>query len=95
MEEDKSSEDDSVINDPSPDKQNSEDFNGGGKVKLNLGDIIQLVAPSHEKIHEQTFFVEYLDESQIVLLDVISLTNLQLNLDTEGYLTDEYKKYIY
>ena len=95
MEEDKSSEDDSVINDPSPDKQNSEDFNGGGKVKLNLGDIIQLVAPSHEKIHEQTFFVEYLDESQIVLLDVISLTNLQLNLDTEGYLTDESIQKIY
>ena len=38
---------------------------GGSQVKLNLGDIIQLIAPTHEKIHQQTFIIEYLDESQI------------------------------
>jgi hypothetical protein len=62
---------------------------GNHQVKLNLGDIIQLVAPTHEKLHEQTFLIEYLDDTQLVLLDVANLTPVQLNLDAEGYLTDE------
>ena len=77
-----------------PDK-NTINLVGGSQVKLNLGDIIQLIAPTHEKIHEQTFFIEYLDESQITLLDVANLTTIQLNLDAEGYLTDESVHKIY
>ena len=68
---------------------------GGSQVKLNLGDIIQLIAPTHEKIHQQTFIIEYLDESQITLLDVANLTTIQLNLDAEGYLIDESVQKIY
>ena len=68
---------------------------GGSKVKLNLGDIIQLIAPAHEKLHEQTFLIEYLDETQISMLDVANLTTIQLNLDDDGYLTDESVQNIY
>lgn len=68
---------------------------GGSKIKLLLGDIIQLIAPNHENIHEQTFFIDYIDEKQILLLDVANLTTIQLNMDSDGYLTDESIEKIY
>jgi hypothetical protein len=68
---------------------------GGSKIKLLLGDIIQLIAPNHENINEQTFFIDYIDETQIILLDVANLNTIQLNMDSEGYLTDESIEKIY
>jgi hypothetical protein len=68
---------------------------GGSKIKLTLGDIIQLNAPNHENLNEQTFFIEYIDEKQIILLDVANLTTIQLNMNTDGYLTDESIEKIY
>ena len=68
---------------------------GGSKIKLTLGDIIQLIAPNHENINEQTFFIDYIDEKQMILLDVANLQTIQLNMNTDGYLTDESIEKIY
>jgi len=68
---------------------------GGSQIKLALGDIIQLIAPNHTKLHEQTFFIEYLDDTQVTLLDVANLNIIQLNINADGYLTDESIEKIY
>ena len=68
---------------------------GGSQIKLALGDIIQLIAPNHTKLHEQTFFIEYLDDTQVILFDVANLNIIQLNINTDGYLTDESIEKIY
>ena len=81
--------------DHAPHSPKNTEITGGDSVKLNLGDIIQLVAPTHEKLHEQTFLIEYLDDTQITMLDVANLTPVQLNLDADGYLTDESVQKIY
>ena len=68
---------------------------GGSEVKLALGDIIQLIAPNHDKLHEQTFLVDYIDQTHIELLDIASLTVAVMNMDNRGYLTDESVEKIY
>ena len=72
---------------------------GGGSnknsVKLRLGDIIQLFAPANEPIHEQTFFVEYIDEELAVLLDVANSNQQTIHFDNDGYITDESIQNIY
>jgi len=57
---------------------------------LQLGDIIEIRAPSNELLHENTFFIDYINERRIVLIDVGSLEETQLNKDLEtGIFTDE------
>ena len=68
---------------------------GGAKVTLKLGDIIQVYAPQNELIHEQTFFIEYIDETVAVLLDIATLKHVQIETDEEGNITDETIQNIY
>ena len=56
---------------------------------LRLGDIIQLRAPTNELLHENTFYIEYIDERRIVLIDVASLEQIQLSKDENGEFTDQ------
>jgi hypothetical protein len=65
------------------------------KVKLKLGDIIEIKAPNHDRLHEQSFFVDYIDEKSMVLLNIASNEYSQLGLDNDGFLTDESIETIY
>ena len=56
---------------------------------LRLGDIIQLRAPTNELLHENTFFIEYIDERKIVIIDVASLEQIQLFKEETGEFTDQ------
>jgi hypothetical protein len=56
---------------------------------LRLGDIVQLRAPTNELLHENTFFIEYIDDRRIVLIDVASLEQIQLSKDENGEFTDQ------
>ena len=53
------------------------------RMKLKLGDIIQILAPTNELLHENTFFIEYIDENRVVVIDVASIEQTQLNRDPE------------
>jgi hypothetical protein len=68
---------------------------GGSKITLKLGDIIQIYAAQNDQIHEQTFFIEYIDETIVILLDIASLKHVQLYIDKEGNIRDETINQIY
>jgi len=55
---------------------------------IELGDVIQVVAPSNTQINDKIFMVDYIDEDIIKLVDVETLTGYSLNI-RDGNLTDE------
>lgn len=59
------------------------------KIILELGDIIQLTAPSNSLLHEETFFIIYLDDQKIKLANVSTFHPYTLNLDEDGKIGDE------
>jgi len=59
------------------------------KIILELGDIIQITAPSNSLIHEETFFIIYLDDQKIKLANVSTFHPYTLNLDEDGKISDE------
>jgi hypothetical protein len=58
------------------------------KVKLQLGDIIEIVAPTDTDIHEHTYYIVYIDADKILLEEAdgneIILTLTEGNLDNES-----------
>ena len=66
-------------------------------VMLELGDIIEIIAPTNNDIHEMTAYITYIDKSKI--LTVIPTENdtvriHQFNITSEGYFSDESIKQI-
>lgn len=55
---------------------------------LELGDIIQINAPKNTDIHNKIFFISYLDENVIELIEEITNKNITLNV-TNNKLNDE------
>ena len=43
---------------------------GNNHVTLELGDIIEIVSPSNDELHEMTFLITYIDSQKIVILNV-------------------------
>jgi hypothetical protein len=58
-------------------------------LSIELGDIIRLIAPTHQEIHDHVFLVDYLSSRKIKLIDTDSLGEVILKLDATGKLTDE------
>ena len=58
-------------------------------LSIELGDIIRIIAPTHQEIHEHVFLVDYLSSRKIKLIDIESLGETILKLDATGKLTDE------
>ena len=56
---------------------------------LQLGDIIEIRAPSNQLLHENSFFIDYINENRVVLIDVANLEETQLNKDENGLFTDQ------
>lgn len=80
------------------DEKTRKDFKlqiGGAGVTLKLGDIIQLYAPQNEDIHEQTYIIDYIDETIVILLDIATLKTHQLTVDENNQITDESIQNIY
>jgi len=59
------------------------------EISLELGDIIEIVAPSNTDIHEMTAIITYINGEKVVLVDVASLKPYQLNIGENGSFTDE------
>jgi hypothetical protein len=58
-------------------------------ITLELGDIIEIHASSNPEIHQETFFIIYLDDQKIRLANVSSFQPHTLRLDENGVITDE------
>ena len=58
--------------------------------KLKLGDIIEIVSPTNAQLHESHFFITYINEKRIQLINIATLEEVQINKNEEtGELTDE------
>lgn len=76
----------------SPDKPTETTSTGAtaSGISLELGDIIKILAPTHPQLHENTFYISYINERRIEIIDVASLEKLHLNLSPEdGSFTDK------
>jgi hypothetical protein len=58
-------------------------------ITLELGDIIELIAPSNKELHEITALITYIDETKIKLINVATSKVYQLNILENGAFTDE------
>jgi hypothetical protein len=54
-------------------------------INIEYGDIIEIIAPTNPYLHENTFFVNYIDETKIKVINIASKEFIQLNLDTKGF----------
>jgi len=62
---------------------------GDNHVTLELGDIIEIVSPSNDELHEMTFFITYIDSQKIVILNVSTGNTYELNSTEQGGFSDE------
>jgi len=69
------------------DKQNTVIEKSG--IELRLGDIIEIQSPTNLDYHENTYYIEYIDESRIKLINVSNLKKQMLTLSEDGKLNDE------
>ena len=60
-----------------------------GDINLKLGDIIQVEAPTNPDLHQNTFIIDYIDDSKLVLINVATINKTLLMLNEDGSLTDE------
>ena len=58
-------------------------------IELRLGDIIEIQSPTNLDYHQNTYYIEYIDESIIKLINVSSLKKQTLTLSEDGKLNDE------
>ena len=61
---------------------------GVDEIILELGDIIQIESPNNNIYHENQYFIEYLDNKLIKIIDIKTEEKYSLNLK-DGDLTDE------
>ena len=62
----------------------SEDLKQENSNSLELGDIIQIIAPSNSELNENIFLIDYIDENKIKILNVdpeISTDEITLNIE--------------
>ena len=62
---------------------------------LKFGDIIEIVSPANAKYHQKTFYINYIDDAEIEILDVNTGFKHILTLYDSGELTDESIKRIH
>jgi hypothetical protein len=56
---------------------------------LELGDIIEIIAPTNPDINEMTAIITYIDQQKIKLINVANSKHYLLNISDEGVFTDE------
>ena len=63
-------------------------------ITLELGDIIEIIAPSNLDIHEMNALIMYIDEHKIKVVSIATGRFYQLTIASDGYFTDESIKQI-
>ena len=57
-------------------------------IELELGDIIEINAPRNIQLHEQKFFIDYIDSNKIKLLNIINEEEVVLTLVRNSFEDD-------
>ena len=57
-------------------------------VELQLGDIIQIMNPTNDRLNGQTFIIDYLDKSKLLLINTDTLDTLKLTIGQTGIIGD-------
>ena len=58
------------------------------QMELELGDIIGIVSPSNPKLHQKQFFIDYIDETLVEIINISNGEKLELNKEN-NMLNDE------
>lgn len=58
-------------------------------LSLQLGDIIEIIAPTNEDIHQMTALITYIDDEKIKLIDVATAKYYKISLLENGQISDE------
>ena len=58
------------------------------EIELQLGDVIQITNPKNEKLDNQTFIIDYIDPSKILLINTDTLENIKLKISDEKIIGD-------
>ena len=59
------------------------------QIQLLLGDVIEIIAPTNLQIHDNQYFIYYIDDDKIKIVNIASFEKHQLNLTVDGHFTDE------
>ena len=62
---------------------------GTSSITLELGDVIEIYAPTNPDIHDVTAIITYIDEEKIKLINISTMRSYQINITDEGRFTDE------
>ena len=69
-------------------KDKEEKIDEKEEIELQLGDIIQITNPKNEKLDNQTFIIDYIDPSKILLINAETLENIKLKISDEKIIGD-------
>ena len=64
-------------------------------IELSLGDIIEIIAPSNKFVNNQSFYIDYIDNEIIELININTGINHILKITSENNLSDESIEKIY
>ena len=68
---------------------NGNTTNNGHSIQLELGDIVEIMAPANNDIHEMTGLITYIDDSKISIISTSTGQTHILNITEDGSLSDE------
>lgn len=57
-------------------------------IELQLGDVINIQNPKNEKLNDQTFIIDYIDNSKMYLINVDTLDKTRLKISEDGIIGD-------
>ena len=58
------------------------------EIQLGLGDIIKITNEKNEKLNEQIFLIDYIDESKMFLINLDTLKKIKISIDENGIIGD-------
>ena len=56
---------------------------------LKLGDIIQISAPNNKGLHDNIYFIDYIDDEKLIIINTETLKKEKLSITEKGNFTDE------
>ena len=58
-------------------------------IQIELGDIVEIIAPSNTEIHETTGIISYKDLQQLHIISISTTNTIVLKINEDGSLSDE------
>ena len=68
-------------------KSNS-NSNNETNIELELGNVIRIKSPKNEKLNMQTFIIDYIDNSKMLLTNIDTLNTIKLKINADGTIGD-------